>query len=119
MGFTSVKVDLYNPADSEKTAKVNVLIDRGALSTSVPAQVAETLGLKPVERRRLRVYAGTVIERDTGVAGIEYEGHRAGVTIIFGEPQDTPVLGVTALESLGYELYPATRKLRPAELLML
>ena len=119
MGFTYVEVNLYNPADSEKTAKVNLLVDSGVLFTSVPAKVAKSLGLKPAERRRLRVYGGTVVERDTGVAGIEYEGHRAGVTIIFGEPQDTSVLGVTALESLGYELDPVTKKLKLVELLML
>ncbi len=32
---------------------------------------------------------------------------------------DTPVLGVTALESLGYEVDPVTRKLKPVELLMI
>ena len=50
-----------------------------------------------------------MVARDTGVAGIEYEGHHAGVTIIFGEPQDTSALGATALESLGYELDPVTK----------
>jgi len=51
-------------------------------------------------------------------AVVEYEGKRAVVPVIFGGPEDTPVLDATALESLGYQLDPATKKLKPIELLM-
>lgn len=119
MGLTYIEVNLYNPADSEKSAKVNLLVDSGALFTSVPEELALGLGLKPVERRKLKVYGDTAVERDIGGAVIEYQGHRATVPIVFGELQDTSVLGVTALESLGYELDPVTKKLRPVELLMI
>jgi len=119
MGFTYVEVNLYNPARMERGTPVSLLVDSGALFTSVPAQVAKSLGLKPVERRKLKVYGGTTVERDIGGAVIEYQSHRATVPVIFGEPQDTSVLGVTALESLGYELDPVTKKLKLVELLML
>lgn len=119
MSFTYVEVNLYNPASPEKKAKVKLLVDSGALFTSIPPELVQTLGLEPIERRRLRVYGGTVLERDIGGAIIEYQGHRAAAPVIFGEPQDMPVLGVTALESLGYELDPVTKKLKPVELLML
>lgn len=119
MAFTYVEVTLYNPANSEKKAGVSLLVDSGALLTSVPTQVAESLGLKPLERRSLKVYGGTAVERDIGGAIIEYQGHRAVVPIILGEPQDTSVIGVTTLESLGYELDPVSNKLKPVELLML
>lgn len=119
MGFTYVEVSLSNPASPEKKVEVNLLVDSGVLFTSVPSELLQKLGLKPVERRKLKVYGGTTVERDIGGAVIEYQGHRATVPIIFGEPQDTSVLGATALESLGYELDPVTKKLRPVELLML
>ena len=54
MGFTYVEVNPYNPADSEKIAKVNLLVDSRVLFTSVPAQVAKNLELKPAERRRFK-----------------------------------------------------------------
>jgi len=109
MGFTYSEVKLYNSADSEKIAKVHLLVGSGALSTSVPKELAQGLGLKPVERRKLKVYRGTAVE---------YKGHPAGVLVIFGEPQDVSVLGATALESLGRELDPVTKKLKLVELLM-
>jgi len=119
MGFTYVEVNLYNPVNPQKKATVTLLVDSGALLTSVPRELLPGLGIEPLERRRLRVYGGTVVERDVGVAIIEYQEHRTGVPVIFGEPQDTSVLGVTALESLGYELDPVTKKLKPVELLMI
>ncbi|GAI21288.1 unnamed protein product, partial [marine sediment metagenome] len=36
-----------------------------------------------------------------------------------GEKEDLPILGVTALESLGYQIDPVTKKLKPVELLMI
>jgi hypothetical protein len=38
---------------------------------------------------------------------------------MFGEPEDMPVLGTTALESLGYQLDPVSKRLKPTELLMI
>jgi len=119
MGFTYVEVNLYNPANPEKNAKVKLLVDSGALFSSIPRELVQRLGLESMERRKLKVYGGAVLERDIGGAVIEYQGHRSVAPVIFGESQGTSVLGVTALEALGYELDPVTRKLKPTELLML
>lgn len=119
MGFTYVTVKIHNPANTDKGEEIRVLVDSGAMFTSIPEGILANLGIKPRERRRLRAFGGQVLERSVGPAEIEYEGHRAGITVIFGQIQDTPILGVTALESLGYELDPVTRKLKPVELLMI
>ena len=61
---------------------------------------------------------GGAVEREVGAAEIEYEGVRTVAPVIFVEKGDEPILGVTALEVLGYEVDPVTKKLRPTELLM-
>ncbi|MBS7618814.1 aspartyl protease family protein [Candidatus Bathyarchaeota archaeon] len=119
MGFTHVKVRIYNPADMSKFDVVELLVDTGAIFTSIPRNVLKKLGLKPLSRRRLRVYGGAMVERDVGVAVLEYEGNRAGAPVIFGEPEDTVLLGATSLEALGYQVDPVTKKLKPTELLMI
>lgn len=119
MGFTYVEGLLHNPADLAKSEAVEVLVDSGAIFTSVPRDVLHRLEIRPIARRKLRVYGGATVERDIGVAVLEYEGKYAGITVIFGEAEDTPILGATALESLGYQLDPITKKLKPVELLML
>ena len=49
--------------------------------------------------------------REVGLATIRYEEQEADVEVVFGEEKDVPVLGVTALESLGYRVNPFTGKL--------
>jgi len=118
LGFTYVRVRVYNPVDMSRHAVVDLLVDTGAIFTSIPRDVLERLGLKPLDRRKLKVYGGAVVERDVGVAVVEYEGRRIGVPVVFGEPGDVPVLGATSLEALGYQVDPVTRRLKPVELLM-
>ncbi|MCC6050499.1 MAG: aspartyl protease [Thermofilum sp.] len=118
MGFTYVKIRVYS-VDLARWEDVEVLVDSGALFTSIPRPVLERLGLKPIARRRFRVYGGGVIERDVGGAVVEYGERRAVVPVVFGEPEDIPVLGATTLESLGYQLDPVSKELKPIELLMI
>ena len=118
MGFTYVKVRVYNPADLARSDTIKLLVDSGAIFTSMPRSTLEKLGLKPLARRKSRVYGGAVVERDIGVAVFEYGDSRAGAPVIFGEPKDTLVLGATSLEALGYQVDPVTKQLKPTELLM-
>jgi predicted aspartyl protease len=59
------------------------------------------------------------VERDLGEVGIELMRRRRTITVIFGETDDTTVLGVTALESFGLEVDPVKWTLKDAELSML
>jgi len=118
MGFTFVKVRLYS-LDMSRYEDVELLVDSGALFTSIPRSILEKLGLKPIARYRLRIFSGEVVERDVGGAIIEYESRRAVVPVVFGESGDAQVLGVTTLETLGYQLDPVTKRLRPVEFLMI
>lgn len=119
MGFTYVTVRLYNPANMEKGEEARLLVDSGAIYSCLPASLLERLGLRPIRRRKLRAFGGAVMERDMGYVVIEYEENMTPIPVIFGGPEDTPILGVTALESLGYELDPITKQLKPVELLMM
>jgi len=119
LGFTYAKVRLYNPADLDKFDEVELLVDTGAVLSSVPRPALEKLGLRPLDRRGLRVYGGAVVEREIGGLVFEYGGNRAMAPVIFGEEKDMPVLGATALEALGYQVDPVTKRLKPTELLMI
>jgi predicted aspartyl protease len=94
------------------------IVDTVAIYSDVPRRILEELGIKPVERRGFKAFGGYV-ERDLGEVGIELVGRRRTITAIFGETDDTTVLGVTALESFGLEVDPVRGTLKEAELLML
>ena len=119
MGFTYVKVRLHNPADLAQSDEIELLVDTGAVFSSIPRAILEKIGLRPIERRKLRVYEGAVVKRDVGGLVFEYGGNLAMAPTVFGESKDTSVLGATALEALGYQVDPVTKQLKPAELLMI
>ena len=48
---------------------------------------------------------------DIAIARIELMGEIVGSTILFGDPDTEPLLGVTALESLGIEVDPLNQRL--------
>ncbi len=119
MGFTYAKVSLTSPSHGEKKQDLELLVDTGAILSAVPRSILTELGVKPVGSRKLRVFGGETIEREIGVILVSYDGAAAGITVIFADEKDTPVLGATALEALGYRVDPVTKKLKPTELLMI
>ena len=60
-----------------------------------------------------------MITRNTGTVNIGYEDAEEGVTVIFGAVEDPPIMGVTTLESLGFEVEPVGEKLNRVEMLLL
>jgi len=119
LGFTYAKVNLSNPARKGKKREVELLVDTGAILTAVPRKILEELQIKPVGKRALRVFGGQIVEREIGATLVNYAKAYAGITVIFAEEKDTPVLGATALEALGYQVDPVTKQLKPTELLMI
>ena len=49
---------------------------------------------------------------DITIAEVEFMGERVGATVIFGKDNSEPILGVTALESVGIEIDPRTQRLK-------
>ncbi|MFQ5879033.1 MAG: aspartyl protease family protein [Dehalococcoidia bacterium] len=121
MGFIRVPVKVFAPADGHQPVEVEALVDTGANYSILPRQALESLGVTPLGRGRFRTIEGRPIERDVANVAIEVAGRRSlgMVPVIFGEPNDRPVLGVTALEMMGLAVDPARGELRPTEFLML
>lgn len=105
MGIVKVKFRVYNPADMSRYVEVDggVVDTGGAVYSVISSSLLNSIGIKPLERRRFLAFGGYV-ERDVGAAIIEVMGRRGAVTVIFGEEVDVNVLGVTALEALGLEV---------------
>ncbi len=119
MGFTYTNVRICNPADRGKNRDVKLLVDSGAVYTLIRGDQLEELGIMPEGKRRFKLADGKIIERQFGVAIIECKKESAGTVVIFGEPYDTEVLGVHALEGLGLELDPVTKELKPMKLFLM
>ena len=95
------------------------LVDTGAFDSLVPRVHLEKIGLEPRGRRDYVLANGNPVPMDITIAEIEFEGEIVGGTIVYGEEGAEPLLGVTALESGGFEIDPRSEKLKrlPAVLL--
>lgn len=111
MGATHVTATIRNPADHGKAWEGLFLVDTGATDSLVPRQHLEAIGLKPEGQRRYELADGSELKMDIAVGRIEFMGEFVGGTIIFGETNAEPLLGVTALESVGIEVDPRNQRL--------
>ena len=78
----------------------------------MPGKYLYQIGLSPRGQRTYELADGTEVKLDITVAEVEFMGERVGVTVIFGKDNSEPILGVTALESVGIEVDPRTQRLK-------
>ena len=112
MGATHVTVTIRNPAEPDRTWEGLFLVDTGATDCLVPRPCLEDIGLQPKGQRVYELANGQEITLDITTADIEFMGDIVGGTIIFGEAGAEPLLGITALESVGIEVDPANQTLK-------
>ena len=118
MGFIYADVEIACEAAPSVTETVHALVDTGATLSVIPAGALDKLGVERLGKRLFNGFGG-VVERDTGIVRMRYQDAVAGVTVIFGEESDPPIMGVTALEVLGYHVDPVEGRLNRVEMLML
>ena len=112
MGATHVTATIRNMTDRDRSWEGLFLVDTGATDSLVPRPHLEAIGLAPERRRVYELADGrTIITVDIAFGLIEFMGDVVAGTIIFGEPDAEPLLGVTALESAGIEVDPVHQRL--------
>ncbi len=112
MGITQVTAAVRNPAHPDKFWEGLFLVDTGAVDCLVPGKHLRELGLTPRSTRTYELADGTEISLDVTSAEVEFMGDRVGVSVIFGPDDAEPILGVTALESVGIEVDPRNQRLK-------
>ena len=112
MGATHVTVTIRHPTHPDKSWEGRFLVDTGATDSLVPRPHLEAVGLEPKGQRSYELADGSEITVDVTTADIEIMGEIVGGTILFGEPNAEPLLGVTALESAGMEVDPVNQRLK-------
>ena len=103
MGGVTANVIVSNPANRNRRWEGQFLVDTGATDSLVPRQHLEAIGIRPEGQRTYVLADGTEIRMDIAVARIELMREIVGGTVLFGNERAEPLLGVTALESLGIE----------------
>ena len=119
MGITELTVEIADPRDRTKWRQLQVIADTGAIFSVFPRETLQELGIAPYREETFHLADGSEIDRQVGDVFLRINGKEHTVPIIFGLPTDTPILGVTALEILGFTVDPRTGKLEPTKMLLL
>jgi len=112
IGLTHVEVTLTRLDASGEALKALFLVDTGATDCLVPALVLRNIGIEPVGKTAYELADGTIHEYAFGLAKVEFLGEVTAGRVIFGPDGVEPLLGVTALESVGITIDPANRTLK-------
>ncbi|MEK7275143.1 MAG: clan AA aspartic protease, partial [Candidatus Desantisbacteria bacterium] len=112
MEMTHVTAEVVNLRDPEKRWEGLFLIDTGAIDCMAPGKYLREIGIEPSGKRTYELADGTELKMDIAAVQIEFMGEIVGATIIFGKDDVEPILGVTALESVGIEVDPQNQRLK-------
>ncbi|MDA1015559.1 MAG: clan AA aspartic protease [Planctomycetota bacterium] len=112
MEATHVTVTIRNPADADRSWEGLFLVDTGAMDSLVPRKHLESIGLTAKGSRTYELADGSELKLDVTAAEIEFMGDWTAGTVIFGDDDVEPILGVTALESVGIEVDPKNQRLK-------
>jgi len=118
LGFVRVRGKIWKVGDPNRFRIVEFLVDTGAIYTVLPSSLLEELGVERKGKRRFKLADGRIVVRDIGFIGIEVNGRESISIVVFGD-ENVYLLGVTALEELGFEVDPISGRLREMELLLM
>lgn len=122
LGHVYVKAQFYNPLDyieyvrgerkpeDIRKAEVNALVDTGATFPALPKDMVEELKLPVMGKHEAEVATGKE-EMQLVLATVQVEDRLATSHIIIRPKDTTPLIGVIALEQMGYRVDPTTGKL--------
>ena len=122
MGYIYVDAVFYNPIDytefvlgkrrleDVKKISLRALVDTGATFPALPEDVVEKLSLPMYGEAEAETATGKEKVRLT-LAIIQIEDRTAASYIIIRPRGTTPLIGVVALEQMGYRVDPVTGKL--------
>ena len=110
MGVFSVEIEVGNLA-REEFISVEAMVDTEAIYTMVPEDLLERLGVQRLESDLFQLADDSLVEYWIGSAVVRIQGKALPVPVVFARPENTPLLGATALEILRFIVDPIEQRL--------
>ena len=112
MGLTHVTVALKAFGPPNGIYEADFLVDTGATDSLAPAAQLEKIGVRPMGTMAYELADGTIKEYPFGLVQVSFMGEVTAGRVIFGPDDVEPIIGVTALDSVGITVDPANRPLK-------
>ena len=113
MGVFSVKLTVWNPAESSRSEEIEAMVDTGASYSWISGSRLADLGIRPTRRMTFRTIEGRMIEREVAAVFVKVDGHVGGDNVVMAQEGDSEVLGAFTLEGLGLAADPVKKILVP------
>ena len=113
MGTFRVEVTVSNLRDRERSVTLPLLVDTGATYTTLPREIADALGLEPIDTRRIRLGDGREERWPIAAILVRIAGQECPSVALIGRPDGPALLGAVTLEELSLGVDPAARRLIP------
>ena len=118
MGPKYIEADIANPGKRKARERLEFLIDTGAHYSVIPANVLRKLGIRPHSRRTFILADGSKISRQIGDVLFRFDGRQGASPVIFGQKDDSVLLGSVSLEALGLMIDPLKREVRELPMML-
>jgi clan AA aspartic protease len=112
MGLTKVTTKIISLENGQAEYEALFLVDTGATDSLAPADELRKIGVQERGKMSYELADGTVREYPFGLVRIEFMGEITAGRVIFGPSDAEPILGVTALESVGISIDPVHKTLK-------
>jgi clan AA aspartic protease len=116
-GLVWIDAVIRSPS-TDRATTVKALVDTGATLNVVPRKIAVELQLPVIGRRRAATAKG-VAELDECIGIVEVMGRKAYSHILVSDNVDIVLIGAVTLETLGFEVDPATGRLKESKTYLL
>lgn len=113
MSAFRVPVTLIHPEHRDRSVRLDLLVDTGALYTLLPAEVVAGLELRAVEDWHAQLASGERVVYPLGEVRVKLGGRERTTMFVAGPTGCPPLLGALALESFGLAADPVHHRLLP------
>lgn len=113
-----VHITVVNRGAAARSEEVIALADTGATLTVIPGAVLDGLGIRRGRPVSLVLADGRRATCHVGDAVVAVDDDSTPCRVVFGEPGDAALLGLTVLEQLGLAVDPVQRRLVPTDFLL-
>ena len=108
-GAIRIAATVRNPMDPRRAWHGSFVVDPGYTDSVVPAEALRGIGLAPRWTRTYQHADGQDETVGAAAADLELMDDFVAATVCFGEDGVTPILGMTALASIGVQVAPVSR----------
>ena len=111
MGLTYVTTSVRDLTEKATPFEAQFLVDTGAIDCMVAEDKLRGAGIRIDGTDSYELADNTLVEYPFGHAWVEFMGMKTVSRVIFGPKDSEPILGVVALESVGFGVDPITKTL--------